>query len=160
MVKALINTEFSLDCGPIRHLGIVRHQSEVRNLSQLRHPRYFTALNAAHCGKTFSGGKGIRNTTWINFIDKYTKEPIQTTSSRTMTPIIIRGQTRWNRCSREIAAGAPEAVTPILRSEVVDPRLSSGAWRMPCGRELAGAAGWALGRSSDPRLARCPADCG
>jgi hypothetical protein len=59
-------------------------------------------------------------------IDEYTKKTIQATSSTNMTPIIIRGHTRWNRRSRGIAAGLPVAVAPTLGSEVVGPRLGSG----------------------------------
>jgi len=41
-----------------------------------------------------------------------------------MTPIVIRGHTRWTR--RGIAAGLPVAVALMLGSEVVGPRLGSG----------------------------------
>ena len=59
-------------------------------------------------------------------IDECTKKTIQATSSTSMTPIIIRGHTRWNRRSRGIAAGLPVAVALVLGSEVVGPRLGSG----------------------------------
>src|SRR5215471_7274070 len=59
-------------------------------------------------------------------IDECTKKTIQATSSTNMTPIIIRGHTRWNRCSRGIAAGLTVAVALTLGSEVVGPRLGSG----------------------------------
>jgi hypothetical protein len=49
-----------------------------------------------------------------------------------MTPIIIRGHTRWNRRTRGIAAGLPVAVAPTVGSEVVGPRLGDAGELVRC----------------------------
>jgi hypothetical protein len=74
-----------------------------------------------------------------------------------MTPIIIRGPIRWDRCSRGIAEGLPVAVGPTSGYEVEGPSLGFGG--RPMARELAGIAYHAVRRSSDVGLASCSAGC-